>query len=74
MFSSITYKQENCFSWNTICRNLPSNGNQLTAVRNAPIHGRRLITRSKMSVEGDVMVKDAVSTGQKNGILLFHLQ
>lgn len=65
--------QVNRFSLNTISRNLLSNRNQLT-VRNGPTHGHRLITTAKMSVEGDVMVKEAISTDQKNGTLLTHLQ
>ncbi|RVW43892.1 hypothetical protein CK203_072318 [Vitis vinifera] len=58
----------NRFSLNTISRNLLSNRNQLT-VRNGPTHGHRLITTAKMSVEGDVMVKEAISTDQKNGLM-----
>ena len=63
----------NLFSLNSISRNLLSNRNQLTAVRNGSTHGhRRVITTTKMSVEGDVMVKEAVDTDQKNGTFLTH--
>ncbi|KAJ9688076.1 hypothetical protein PVL29_014030 [Vitis rotundifolia] len=63
----------NRFSLNTISRNLLSNRNQLT-VRNGPTHGHRIITTAKMSVEGDVMVKEAISTDRKNdiGIVSLH--
>lgn len=74
MISSFSHIQVKRFSLNTISRNLSSNRNELTAVRNGFINEHRIIATAKMSVEGDVLVKEAVGTDQKNGTFLTHLQ
>ncbi|KAK9275027.1 hypothetical protein L1049_022285 [Liquidambar formosana] len=64
----------NLVNVSTIPANLRSTKTCQTVVRNSRSHGFCLVTKAKMSVEGELMVKEPVSVGEKNdyGVVSMH--